>query len=113
MNAARSRLPTAFIGCALVAAAGAVTAIVGAVQHRYAQCSVALFALAASALAAYLISRRLDAATDRSVLERILANPAHDAEALAAELGFRPAAVRLSMRRLARSGQAPRDTEPG
>ncbi len=46
-----------FIGSALLSAAGAVTAIVAAVQDNYAVCSVALFAVASGGIGAYVVSR--------------------------------------------------------
>lgn len=112
MSASRSHLPGAFAGCSLVAAAGAVTAIHSAVQHRYALSSIALFALASGALGAYLISRRKDAATDRAVLHRLRA-PGKPAGDLVAELGLRPAAARLSIQRLTSSTQIPRNIDRG
>jgi hypothetical protein len=113
VNESRFHRASVFVGCSLVAAVGAVTAITGAVQHGYALCNVALFAVAAGALGAYLISRKQDAATDRAVLHRVRTPPRQPADDLVAELGLRPAAVRLSMQRLAGSGQISRNTDRG
>ncbi|WP_405417826.1 hypothetical protein [Streptomyces microflavus] len=89
------------VGSALLSAAGAVTAI----QHNYAVCSVALFAVASGGIGAYLISRYQDAANDRAVLHRLRASPHQPVDVLASELGLRPAAVRLSIYRLTSSGE--------
>ncbi|MFF2539548.1 hypothetical protein [Streptomyces cyaneofuscatus] len=93
------------IGSALLSAAGAVTAIVAAVQDNYAVCSVALFAVASGGIGAYLVSRYQDAANDRAVLHRLRASPHQPVDALASELRLRPAAVRLSIYRLTSSGE--------
>ncbi|MFF2701578.1 hypothetical protein ACFVUQ_24820 [Streptomyces cyaneofuscatus] len=93
------------IGSALLSAAGAVTAIVAAVQNNYAACSVALFAVASGGIGAYLVSRYQDAANDRAVLHRLRASPHQPVDALASELRLRPAAVRLSIYRLTSSGE--------
>ncbi|MFI2354410.1 hypothetical protein ACH5AG_06905 [Streptomyces anulatus] len=94
-----------FIGSALLSAAGAVTAIVAAVQDNYAVCSVALFAVASGGIGAYVVSRYQDAANDRAVLHRLQASPHQPVDVLASELGLRPAAVRLSIYRLTSSGE--------
>lgn len=99
------------VGSSLVAAAGAVTAIAAAVQHSYGICSIALFVVAAGAIAAYRISRSQDAANDRAVLHRLREAPQTSIDALAHELGFRSAAVRLSIHRLTRSGELPQDAD--
>ncbi|MEU6405501.1 hypothetical protein [Streptomyces sp. NPDC046985] len=96
-----------FAGSCLVAAAGAVTAIVAAVQHNYGVCSIALFAVAGGASGTYLLRRSQDAANDRAVLHRLRERPQHPIYALANELGLRRAAVQLSIHRLARSGELP------
>ncbi|GHG27494.1 hypothetical protein [Streptomyces zaomyceticus] len=49
-----------------VAAAGAVTAIVAAVQHEYGICTIALFAVTVGAFGVVLISQSQDAATDHA-----------------------------------------------
>jgi hypothetical protein len=104
----RRSLPTILVvGSSAVAAAGAVTAVTAAVQHRYGLCSIALFALAAGALGAYLVSRTRDAANDRAVLDRLRESPQQPVDVLASDLGLRTAAVRLSIHRLTRSGALP------
>ncbi|WP_434593813.1 hypothetical protein [Streptomyces sp. A5-4] len=99
------------VGSSLVAAAGAVTAIAAAVQHNYGICSIALFAVAAGAAGAYLLSRFEDAANDRAVLHRLREQPQQPVDALADELGLRRAAVQLSIHRLVRSGELPSNAE--
>ncbi|MFB7776288.1 hypothetical protein [Streptomyces bauhiniae] len=83
-----------------VTTASAVTAIAAA-QDNYGVCAVAL---AACALGAVLISRSQDAATERAVLHELRTSPDQPAEILARELGLRPAAVRLSLHRLTKTG---------
>ncbi|MFG2504634.1 hypothetical protein ACGFOW_03935 [Streptomyces rubiginosohelvolus] len=85
------------VGSALLSAAGTVTAIVAAIQHNSAVCSVALFAVASGGIGAYLVSRCQDATNDRAVIHRLRESPHQPVDALASELGLRPAAVRLSI----------------
>ncbi|MEU9319549.1 Lrp/AsnC family transcriptional regulator [Streptomyces sp. NPDC048295] len=91
-------------GTVAVTTASTVTGIVAAAQENYGVCAVALFTVAADAVGAYLVSRFRDAATDRAVPQRRRESPRQPVEALANELGLRPAAVRLSIRRLTKMG---------
>ncbi|RSS46241.1 hypothetical protein [Streptomyces sp. WAC08241] len=99
-------------GAFVVTAAGAVTAVVAAAQDNFGLCAFALFTVAAGAVGAYLISRSQDAATDRTVLRRLRESPHQSVEALAHEAGLRPAAVRLSVHRLAKAGMLPPKADP-
>ncbi|MFD9206585.1 hypothetical protein ACFVZM_09905 [Streptomyces sioyaensis] len=99
------------VGSSLVAAAGAITAIAAAVQDSYGICSIALFVVAAGAIGAYRISRSQDAANDRAVLHRLREAPQTSVDDLSNELGLRSAAVRLSIHRLARSGELPSNAD--
>ncbi|MFG2816204.1 hypothetical protein [Streptomyces sp. NPDC048410] len=87
----------------VITTASVVTAIAAA-QDNYGVCAIALVTLAAGALGAVLISRSQDAATDRAVLHELGKSPNQPAETLARELGLRPAAVRLSLHRLTKTG---------
>ncbi|XXZ48109.1 hypothetical protein AAGT00_04790 [Streptomyces cavourensis] len=95
-----------------MAAAGAVTAIAAAVQQQYGVCAIALFAVAGSAFGTVLISRSQDAATNHAVLHGLQESPHQPIEALADDLGLRPAAVRLSLHRLAKTGVLPPAVDP-
>lgn len=88
----------------VITTASVVTAIAAAAQDNYGVCAVALVTLAAGALGAILISRSQDAATDRAVLHELGKSPNQPTETLARELGLRPAAVRLSLHRLTKTG---------
>ncbi|MFF4453788.1 hypothetical protein [Streptomyces goshikiensis] len=100
------------VGAFVVTTTGVVAAVVAAAQDDYGLCAVGLFTIAVGAVGAYLISRSQDAATDRTVLHRLEESPHHPVEALARELGLRPAAVRLSMHRLTKAGLVSPKADP-
>ncbi|MFE3874857.1 AsnC family protein [Kitasatospora sp. NPDC059146] len=99
--------PGPLIACCTLAALGAALAVPAALADAYAVCAVGLFALGGGALAAYRTVRGTEHRTDHAVLERLRQEPALGPEALADQLGLRPAAVRLSLRRLTVAGQLP------
>ncbi|MFF2078604.1 AsnC family protein [Kitasatospora sp. NPDC058162] len=106
------RRPVALIAWCSTAAIGAATATGAAATSTYAVCAVGLFALGGGALAAYRTVRAAENRTDLVVLEHLRLDPRLTAEALATVLGLRPAAVQLSLHRLASARQLPSSTTP-
>ncbi|MFD7737691.1 AsnC family protein [Streptomyces sp. MJM8645] len=106
------RRPVALIAWCSTAAIGAATATGAAATSTYAVCAVGLFALGGGALAAYRTVRASEDQTDRAVLERLRRDPGLTSAGLAADLGLRPAAVRLSLHRLAAASQLPGSAAP-
>ncbi|MFD8595653.1 hypothetical protein ACFV1L_11675 [Kitasatospora sp. NPDC059646] len=83
---------------------------------RYGVCAVGLLLLGGGALAAYRTALIAERRTDEAVLDRLRAEPGLGPDTIAADLGLRPAAVRLSLRRLAAAGRLPSaflDSEAG
>ncbi|MFF2819418.1 hypothetical protein ACFVT9_28335 [Kitasatospora cineracea] len=107
-----STRPVTVAAFGLLAALGAAAAIVSAVSRSYAGCAVGLVVLGAAALAAYRAARAAEVRTDQLVLQQLQQDPTLDELALAVGLGLRPAAVRLSLHRLSRSGNLPQSGEP-
>ncbi|MEU4587768.1 hypothetical protein AB0F92_37910 [Kitasatospora aureofaciens] len=105
------RLGTLVAWCS-TAAIGAATATGAAVASSYALCAVGLFALGGGALAAYRTVQTAEERTDRAILERLQHPAAPEPAALAADLGLRPAAVKLSLHRLTASGPLPSPATP-
>lgn len=66
---------------------------------------VALVGVAAGVIGAVLAARRRDAVIDTAVLGRLERTPDSSPADLASELGLRPAALRLSLRRLSAHGR--------
>ncbi len=99
--------PYALVACGLLAVLGASTALVAALSASFAVCAVGLAVLGGAALAALRAVQAGDARTDQRILERLQREPSLTADALAADLALRPAAVQLSLHRLTRSGRLP------
>ncbi|WP_331743477.1 hypothetical protein [Kitasatospora sp. NBC_01300] len=78
----------------------------------YAVCAAGLFALGCGALAAYRTVRSTENQADQAVLERLRREPDLAPEGLAADLGLRPAAVRLSLHQLATARRLPQQPFP-
>ncbi|MFC8718074.1 hypothetical protein [Kitasatospora sp. NPDC057198] len=98
--------PFAVAAPGLLAAAGGITAITAAVSHSYTWCAVGLVVLGAAALAAYRAARAAEVRTDQLVLQ-LRQDSTLDEHALAAGLGLRLAAIRLSLHRLSRNDDLP------
>ncbi|MFE6502261.1 hypothetical protein [Kitasatospora sp. NPDC057738] len=75
-------------------------------------CAAGLFTLGGGALAAYRTVCSTENRAGQAVLERLQREPDLTPEALAADLGLRPAAVRLSLHRPATARQLPQQTFP-
>ncbi|MFF2142187.1 hypothetical protein [Kitasatospora sp. NPDC058190] len=106
------RRPGALIAWCSTSAIGTATATGAAVASTYALCAVGLFALGGGALAAYRTVQTAEERTDRAILERLQHPAAPEPAALAADLGLRSAAVKLSLHRLTASGRLPSPATP-
>ncbi|RKE21978.1 hypothetical protein [Streptomyces sp. TLI_171] len=104
--------PFAVATFGLLAALGAVIAITAAVFHSFAGCAVGLVVLGAAALAAYRAARAAEVRTDQLVLQQLRQDSTLDEHALAAGLGLRPAAIRLSLHRLSQNDDLPQTGGP-
>ncbi|MFE4482773.1 MULTISPECIES: hypothetical protein [Streptomycetaceae] len=107
MTAHPTHRPGLLIGLCTVAATGAVTAVLGAIDSRYGVCAVGLLILAGGALAAYRTALAAERRTDEAVRDRLRADPGAGPDAIAADLGLRPAAARLSLHRLDAADRLP------
>ncbi|MBD0692448.1 hypothetical protein [Streptomyces sp. CBMA123] len=107
-----ARRPVALVAWCCAAAIGAATAIGAAVTGTYAVCAAGLFTLGGGALAAYRTVRATENRTDHAVLERLQRSPGLTPEGIAADLGLRPATVRLSLHRLAATHRLPPTAHP-
>ncbi|MFE4972844.1 hypothetical protein ACFRAR_12100 [Kitasatospora sp. NPDC056651] len=106
------RGPVALTAWYSTAVIGAATAISAAVTGAHGVCAAGLFALWGGTLAAYRTIRTAENRTDRTVLDHLQRRPGLSPEELAADLRLRPAAVRLSLHRLATARRLPPTAPP-